>query len=347
MLDHIDRCHRSPAFLALIGFALIVATPAVSRAQWWQTPLPPWQQASGPGGSDYPWAQATTTQYVNAKDGALTYWIVAPTQWRGIGSAPTQLPLVVFLHGWGANDPIFYQLWINHLARKGRIVVFPAYQTATTLPIWFASNAIASTQQAITKIGLGTPGTNGLFIDPIAGMTVVGHSFGASTGINVAARYATSRLPEPRVVFLVSPVNAMIDANLSGLPATALLECTVGNADDIAGRAGCDTIWDRTTHLRAANRNYIWMYSDSHGLPALVADHFVPVFPTALDFHGLWKLGDALVDCAVYQSECASAVGGGFQQTDMGVWSDGAPVHPLSVTTQKPGCPSGSRAAGC
>jgi hypothetical protein len=61
----------------------------------------------------------------------------------------------------------------------------------------------------------------------------------------------------------------------------------------------------------------------------------------------MWKLGDALADCAAYQMECAAAIGGGIQQTSMGWWSDGVPIHPLTVTTQKPACPAGSRAAGC
>ena len=67
----------------------------------------------------------------------------------------------------------------------------------------------------------------------------------------------------------------------------------------------------------------------------------------ALAFNGIWKLGDALADCGSYQTECATAVGGGIQLTGMGSWSDGVPIRPLSVTTQKPMCPAGSHATGC
>jgi pimeloyl-ACP methyl ester carboxylesterase len=330
--------------LAASCFAAIVSLPAVPRAQW--RPLPPWQSASGPGGGDYPWAQTTATKYVNAQDPDLTYWIVAPREWKGAGAAPTRMPLVVFLHGWGANDPVYYQYWLGHLARKGRIVVFPMYQNPTTLSFLFASKAIVSIQQALSQIAAGTPGANGLLVDPIAGMTVIGHSAGATTGINVAARYAASRLPQPRALLLVNPANAILDASLAGVPSTALLDCVVDDEDDVVGRTGCDAVWDKTGHI-GANRNYIWMYSDAHGWPPLVANHFVVGILNALAFNGMWKLGDALADCAAYQTECATAVGGGIQQTSVGWWSDGVPIRPLSVTTQKPMCPAGSRAAGC
>jgi hypothetical protein len=178
-------------------------------------------------------------------------------------------------------------------------------------------------------------------------MTVIGHSAGATTGINMAARYAASRLPQPRALLLVNPADWMLDANLAGVPSTTLLDCIVADADDVVGRKGCDAVWDKTGHIGAANRNYIWMHSDAHGRPELTANHFVVGILNALAFNGVWKLGDAIADCAVYQTECASAIGGGIQQTNLGSWSDGVPIRPLSVTTQKPMCPAGSRAAGC
>src|SRR5262245_45737437 len=236
----------SMRFLAACCFAAIVSLPAVLRAQW--PVLPPWQAASGPGGGDYPWADVTATPYINTQDPDLTYWIVAPQGWKGAGAAPVHVPLVVFLHGWGANHPVYYQFWPAHLARKGRIVVFPVYQNETTLAFLVAPKAVVSIQQAISQIGAGTPGANGLFLDPIAGMTVIGHSSGATTGISVAARYAASRLPRPRALLLVNPADWMLDASLAGVPSTTLLDCVVGDADNVVGRKGCDAVWDKTGH---------------------------------------------------------------------------------------------------
>jgi len=240
-----------------------------------------------------------------------------------------------------------YTTLFRSLARKGRIVVFPIYQSATTLSFLFSTKAIVSIQQAMSQINAGTPGANGLLLDPIAGMTIVGHSSGATTGINIAARYVAAKLPKPRALLLVNPVDWMLDASLSGLPSSTLLDCIVDDADNVVGRLGCDAVWDKTGQIPSRNRNYIWMYSDTHGSPALIANHFVVGILNALAFNGMWKLGDALADCAAYQTECATAVGGGPLQTGMGLWSDGVPVRPLQVTTQKPACPSGSGALGC
>ncbi len=332
------------ARIVLAGILAFVCSASMSAAFGpWAPPQPP----SGPGGSDYPWAQVTTTRYVNANNNDLTYWIIAPRQWQGTGTAPTQLPLVVFLHGWGAADPGSYQTWLNHIARKGRIVVFPAYQSLATPWLFFTPNAIAATQAGLAQIAAGSAGANGLRIDPTAGMHLIGHSFGGSTAINMAARYANNRLPEPKAIVLSQPYNMAIDADLSAIPPTTLLDCIVSAADTIAGRSGCDRVWDGTAHIPAANRNYIWMNSDQHGMLPLIADHFVPVVTTALDFYGPWKLADALVDCAVYGHDCAFALGGSGLQTGMGNWSDGVAVRPLSITTSKPTCPAGSTAAGC
>ena len=349
MIHHSESRHSIVRLLMRLlaagCFAAIVSLPLVPSAQW--PILPPWQSASGPGGADYPWTQTTTTKYTNAQDPDLTYWIVAPRGWKGPGAAPTRVPLVVFLHGWGANDPFYYQYWIGHLARKGRIVVFPTFQNLTTLWFSFAPKAIVSIQQAMSQIDAGTPGANGLFLDSIAGMTVIGHSAGATTAINVAAQYAAARLPQPRALLLVNPANSFLDASLAGVPSATLLDCIVGDDDNVVGRTGCDAVWDKTGHISAANRNYIWMNSDAHGWPGLLAGHFVAPTLNALAFNGMWKLGDALADCVAYQTECATAVGGGSQQTGLGSWSDGVPIRPLSVTTQKPLCPAGSHATGC
>jgi hypothetical protein len=42
-------------------------------------------------------------------------------------------------------------------------------------------------------------------------------------------------------------------------------------------------------------------------------------------------LFDALSDCAFHSRECATALGGGPAQIDMGTWSDGVPVKPMRV----------------
>ena len=41
---------------------------------------------------------------------------------------PEVAPVVVFNHGWFAVNPGVYGAWIEHMVRKGRIVIAPRYQ---------------------------------------------------------------------------------------------------------------------------------------------------------------------------------------------------------------------------
>ena len=40
----------------------------------------------------------------------------------------------VFCHGWGALDPHGYRAWIDHMVRRGAIVVWPNYQDSLRVP---------------------------------------------------------------------------------------------------------------------------------------------------------------------------------------------------------------------
>lgn len=55
--------------------------------------------------------------------------IVEPAQ-----PAPKSAPLVIFLHGWTAMTPDTYRGWVNHLAKRGNIVVYPRYQAKLLSP---------------------------------------------------------------------------------------------------------------------------------------------------------------------------------------------------------------------
>ncbi len=102
------------------------------------------------------------------------------------------------------------------------------------------------------------------------------------------------------------------------------------------------------------------MYSDNHGQPPLVADHFAPVAPdyrygvdsqsvirerlqqginqflgtdvNALDYYGFWKLLDGVLDTTFYGKDREYAFGNTPQERFMGLWSDGVPVKQLAPT---------------
>jgi len=283
-------------------------------------------------------------------------------------------PVVVFLHGWGATDPLFYGAWIEHICRRGRIVICPAYQDRLTTPLpQFAPSATAAIGAALARLQTGEFGAR-----PEAGRgAYVGHSMGGALAARLACdATADASLPTPRAVMCVepgvgpTPAGAEVLGDLSRLQPGTLLVTLVGDRDTRAGDRDARRIWLETTRVRPADKAYVVMNSDDHGEPALVADHSAPAAaapgatlgllgglgravrrrrrqggaqqgaPAApeavgridtLDWYGTWKLFDGLTDEAFYGFNRGYALGGGSDQTFMGLWSDGVPVRRLSV----------------
>lgn len=327
-----------------VAAAAVVMLPGTAMA----VPTPPTQPASGPGGGSYPWS-SYVLRVRTFPNYDLNYATYEPAGWVGGGSAPTTAKIVVFVHGYTYNTTPYYQEWLRHLVRKGNIVIFPTYQTQYTNAAYFTSNAIWSTKDAISymnAVATVKPDTAG-------GMTLISHSWGGPVSANMAARWSSQGLPQPKALLFAEPYNQTIDSSLAGIPSTTKIDCVVGNYDTIVGRTGCDALWPKLGHISSANKNYVWMSSDYRGSPSLVSDHNAPAelngvsSVDALDWYGFWKLGDAVRDCGMLGTNCATALGGGAAQTNMGTWSDGVPVVPLSVTTGIPACPPGSYALGC
>lgn len=357
MRRHESRGRRKTALRAAVPLAIVgaltvagapssatVLTPPATTA----TVTPPPQPDSGPGGADYKWSSYTVKHYTFT-DGTKDYWTYDPAGWKGHGAQPKTAPLVVFVHGWTADDPKYYIDWIKHLVRKGNVVAFPRYQTsAATPPSSFTSNAISSIKDALTTL-------KGADVKPeTSGMSLVSHSWGGTVSANIANRWSSQGLPEPKDILFANPYyHKTMDSSLSGIPTTAKIDCMVSDEDTTAGRIGCDKIWNRTSQVPKSNRNYVWMFSDAHGSPSLTADHRAPSSNNkdshldALDWYGFWKLDDGLRACALHGADCKYALGNTHKQTYMGKWSDGVPVKPLSVSTTKPACPKGSGAKGC
>jgi pimeloyl-ACP methyl ester carboxylesterase len=314
---------------------------------------PPLQPASGPGGANHAHARVIGRE---VRGGAQGWWLFTPAD-----PTPAQAPVVVFLHGWGAMNPRVYRGWIDHIVRRGMIVVFPNYQdslfthTATFLP-----NAIAGISGALADLSTST-------IHPdLSHIAVVGHSAGGLLSAEVAARAAAENLPPFRVVMPVEPGDgdrggarrsSIPSIDVGGIPASALL-VVVGAEDRLAGEKLGLKLYDQAVRVPAANKNVVELQSDYHGTPALIANHAAPaaildpkkndtvnqasnLFPQrdlrnkdsidAIDWYGPWKLFDALCDAAFSGAHRDVALGGTPAQLGMGVWSDGIAVKPMRV----------------
>lgn len=270
-----------------------------------------------------------------------TYWLFEPSVAPQGGA-----PVIIFMHGFGGNWPGPYNGWIYHLVQRGYIVIYPAYQATTmTLTALYVPNTLSSLNAAFSEL------QSGKHVRPdLSRIAIVGHSMGGSIAANLAAMSGEpgSGVPKFRAMMNVAPQNGgdliFPLGDYSHIPSDLLMLEVVGDVDKIAGDRVAKLIYYGATRVPLANKRFVTLHSDSHGLPGLVADHFAPLsqdegsggqiqYKTdALDWYGYWKLFDALTDAAFYGRNRALALGGGADEADMGRWSDGTPVVPMTVT---------------
>ena len=329
-----------------------------------QSATPPSQPQTGAGGKQYLHSSVTKNRYGK---GGTEYWIFEPDSPK-----PRSAPVIVFLHGWGGMNPLYYGAWVDHLVKRGNIVVYPRYQQNLLTGISeFTPNTLHAVKDAVTRLKTEP----GHVTADFTRFATVGHSLGGILAVNVAALASESGLPRVSAVMAVepgiseAPINVPL-ADLKKLPAETLLLTLAGDQDTLVRDYDAKRIYYESTRVPENNKDFIMLVSDSHGRPALQASHRAPtahdksydngegvgggpaetsprigdgpqtsrrsrldsMMVNALDFYGTWKLFDALCDAAFYGKNREYALGNTPQQRFMGVWSDGTPVKELKVT---------------
>ena len=329
-----------------------------------QGATPPSQPQSGPGGKQYLHAGVIKNRYGK---GGQEYWIFEPDSPR-----PRTAPVIVFLHGWGGMNPLYYGAWLDHLVKRGNIVIYPRYQSNLLTPIKdFTPNTLAALKDAVSRL----QSESGHVAADFSKFATVGHSMGGLLAANVAALAAESKLPRVRAVMSVepgiteSPINFEL-ADLKKLSPDTLLLSVAGDQDTLVRDTDAKRIYYESTRVAAANKDFITLVTDTHGTPTLVASHRAPtaldkeydsgeglsgapagtsdpignapqvqrrvrpetMMINALDYYGTWKLFDALCDAAFNGKNREYALGNTPQQRFMGLWSDGVAVKELKVT---------------
>jgi pimeloyl-ACP methyl ester carboxylesterase len=271
-----------PRLIARQSAGLILAAWIATSTTFAQSspgpPVAPEQAASGPGSRAYAHASLTASKFGSGADEVQIFEPAEPT--------PERAPVVVFCHGWTAIDPVHYGAWITHIVRRGYTVVFPRYQTDfRTPPASFTWHALNGTKQALEQ--LRTPG----HVQPDErGLAFVGHSMGGLVAANLAALAARGVLPAPLALMSVTPGKTWPEASrfafplqdLSVLPAHLLLVTVANDDDDFVRDIDARKIYRGAVNVAEENKNYVRMFSDEHGEPALHADHRAPSAPGGL-----------------------------------------------------------------
>ncbi|MEN0004801.1 MAG: alpha/beta hydrolase [Bacteroidota bacterium] len=306
---------------------------------------PPTRQLEGPGAATYVHEAVCPYDFAEAEDG---YWLFEPDQPR-----PKEAPVVVFMHGYGAYNPMVYGGWIRHLVRKGNTVIYPRYQENlfSPRPEVFAANAAVAIRNALKKLKEAD------FVDAAdRPLIMVGHSYGGTITAQLAVEFEKYAIPQPKGIFLCAPgTGPLLGGRLESyeaMPADTKMLIMVSHNDHIVGDEFAKLVFE--TAKNTPERNLLRHYTDDHGEPAIETYHNGPYALDysldmglynlttwrakkvskldAADWYGYWKLLDGLMNCTWAGTDCAYAFGDTPQQKNLGQWSDGTPVRPLKVT---------------
>ncbi len=274
-------------------------------------------------------------------EGPRSYWLFEPAD-----PAPESAPVIVFTHGWFAVNPGVYGAWIEHLVRKGRIVIAPRYQRDwATPPAYFLPNALIAVRDALDVLA-----TSPAHVRPDrARFALMGHSAGGNLAAQMACVAAEADLPDPKAVVAVCPgeVFASRKPDLANMPATTLLVVIAGQKDLVVGDQRAREIFAGTTAVPLDRKKFILYRTDARGTPHFRADHFAPTgghsrFDTgdgllpaaqmaqaevnAFDTAGFWRIADLTFEAAFAGKTLDEATDKGDAFRHLGYWSDGRPV---------------------
>lgn len=309
----------------------------------------PTQPPSGPGGASYSHGGVRSNLY---GEGELAYWVFEPTD-----PTPPSAPIVIFLHGWGGGSPSRQGAWVDHLVKRGKVVIFPVYQGSLmpwskpwerTPATGMLGNVVAAVKEAIKRLQ-----TKDHVRPELERCAIVGSSLGGALTAQIAAVSAHYGLPMPKAIMPLVPSRGLWarrplpPVDLHGIPSTVLMVVVACEDDKNAGDHEGKVIFADTLQIPHESKNLLVMVSDYHGTPPLVANHHSPAAsnvayglgeqnltpPNAIHYYGYWKLFDGLTDAAFYDRNREYALGNTPEQRFMGTWSDGVPVKELKVIT--------------
>lgn len=307
--------------------------------------LPPTQPEVGPGGQEYVHEEVTQYDFAAEPDG---FWLYEPA-----APKPEKANVIVFVHGYGAYNPMIYGKWIKHLVRKGNTVIFPRYQRnlVSPSPKHFAGNVVDAIHAALDTL----KGED--HVAPITDhFSIVGHSYGGVLSANLAVYYKGYGIPKPEAVMLVSPGTGPFKGGLlktyEKMPEDINLLVMVSDKDRTVGDKIGKLIYKTAIYVK--NRNLIRQYSDYYGSKRVSSGHDESYaidmdFDTGLrnfstkralkigrldviDFRGYWKLFDALIDYTREGKNKEYAFGNTPEQRSLGYWSDGTKIKELEIT---------------
>jgi len=312
----------------------------------------PSQPNSGPGGDNYPHGDPSITFYpqpgtVPPVSATLqnSYWLVEPAN-----PAPAKAPVLIYLHGnynvdIALRDAIYRtdSLFVDHLARKGYIVIYPLFEVdgdglGVNARVANACNVVNLALTELMSQGHVPISTWAATGEPKIGG--IGGSLGAGAILRLAGSTSCS-LPTINAIASFNPGTVAMN-RLAAIGDTVPILIISSQEDAVNGPATTRNSHRETWRNIVMNRtsldtmNYITAMSDRYGNTPMVADHNFAVSGTnpmnqfvlnALDFYGSWKWATALFNCTFKGRHCNFCLGARPNLTFMGNFGDGRPAN--------------------
>ena len=193
--------------------------------------------------------------------------------------------LVIFFHGQGGPveaTPQNHRAWIDHLVKRGAIVVYPRYEIDYNQAV--IDPAIQGIQTASKQLRLdGLP------------VLALGYSRGAAMAVEYAALAAHNGVPVPDAIESVNPVpygeTARI-VNLKPIRPGTILAVLISDKDPHA-IDGSTMLLHRLRDAHFPGKQIELNVARSHG--TFIADHQAPLNDGAAARAAYWKPTDALL----------------------------------------------------
>lgn len=200
-------------------------------------------------------------------------------------------PVVIFMHGYRALDPYDYGGWIDHLARRGNIVIYPIYEkTRRDGREQLLKQATAGIHNALDYIK-----AQNMPIDT-AHIATVGHSLGGGMTVLLATRGPQLNLPLLCAAMPVQPGSkggqGFHYEVFAELPHSLKVLVVDGDSDQFKDSRFGVHIIPEASQVSAINKAYFILQSSKDSTPPLLADHYAPLSPDAnyrLEPRSRWK----------------------------------------------------------
>jgi acetyl esterase/lipase len=297
----------------------------------------------GRGADSYPHKSVRKSEI---GEGPRSYILFEPDDPR-----PDRAPVVVFTHGWLAMNPGVYGAWINHLVRRGTIVIYPRYMESETPITEFLPNTLDAIVDAFDVLQTSPSHIKA----DRSRFGLVGHSTGGVLAAQVAAMASDRGLPEPKAVIAVTPGELVRSKGpkLSSIPAETLLVVVAAEHDVVTGDGRARQIYREATSVPPARKRFVLFRTDIRGRPAFWADHLAPTASlasfdngdgpfhdfqmyqgatNAIDREGFWKVTDLALAAGFAGKTLDDITRPGVVSLGLGYWSDGRPVISPIVT---------------